>query len=208
MEVSPTKILALFGHRTDVFAVQSSKGAYFPSKREITVEDVEEHLFGEKTIGLYCLKPDNTVKWCCVDLDKKKACSKCGSESVWINEDKWHCNSCGAEVRDLELVNFKKTAKLVYEAFPEFPRILEFSGRKGYHIWIFFETPTNASFAQHLVKARIHRLGVYNVEVFPKQTELNEGRKYGNLVKIPFALHKVSNQKSRIIKSEGVDLWD
>ena len=81
--------------------------------------------------------------------------------------------------------------------------MFEFSGRKGYHVWIFFNRPVFASYGQALVKARLSAAKIYGVEVYPKQTELNENRKYGNLVKIPQALHKVSGKKSVILKMEG-----
>ena len=84
--------------------------------------------------------------------------------------------------------------------------MLEFSGRKGYHVWIFFNKPVQASYGQQLIKSRLNKEGIKGHEIFPKQTELNQNRRYGNLVKIPLALHKVSGKRSEIIKAEG-QLW-
>jgi len=61
-----------------------------------------------------------------------------------------------------------------------------------------------ADYAQRLVKARLNRVGLNRHEVFPKQTELNESRKFGNLVKLPLAIHKKTGLRSEIIKMEGV----
>ena len=63
------QMLDLFVHRSDVFARQYENGAYYPVKRPITIADIEKHLEGDATYGLYCLDTDNTVKWACVDLD-------------------------------------------------------------------------------------------------------------------------------------------
>jgi len=176
MKLTAKEIIEIFFHRRGVFSTQQSSGAYFPTKRDITEADVERHLKGEITIGAYCLNTDNTVKWACVDID--------GVES--------------------ELTKLRTEAGFIYDLFDDFGRILEFSGRKGYHIWIIFKKPVQAEYAQRLVKARLNRVGLNRHEVFPKQTELNETRKYGNLVKIPLATHKVSGKKSKILKMEGV----
>lgn len=169
------EIYDLFVHRKDVFATQQVKGMYFPTRRPITLDDIQNHINGTTTIGLYCLDHDNTIKWACVDID---------GDPDAIEE-------------------MREQADVVYSLFPDFPRMLEFSGRKGFHIWIFFNPIKPAEYGQQIIKARLNRVGLNRFEVFPKQTELNEGRKYGNLVKLPLALHRVSGKKSTIIKMEG-----
>jgi len=175
--LTPEQILKLFFHRKDVFSTQQSKGMYFPTRRPITLEDIQEHLDGKKTIGAYCLGLDNTVKWACIDID--------GAPEI--------------------LDHLKKESLIIYELFKDLPRMLEFSGRKGFHIWIFFKRKVTADYAQRLLKARLNRIGLNHHEVFPKQTELNEHRKYGNLVKVPLAIHRVSGKKSQILKMEGFE---
>ena len=161
----------LFIHRRDVFAEQQKSGAYFPTRRPITLEDLKEHILGVKTIGAYCLDKDNTVKWACVDLDDKE------NPKLLLSE-----------------------AEAIYNLFPEYERMLEFSGRKGYHVWIFFNPIVQAEYAQKLIKARLNRIGANRHEVFPKQTTLDAGRKYGSLVKLPLAIHRVSGKRSEILK--------
>lgn len=174
------EILDLFIHRKDVFSTQQNSGAYFPTKRPITLNDIEKHLAGEITIGTYCLDTDNTVKWACVDLDGDKTLKPEENKRLLYPE-----------------------ARVIYNTFHDYPRILEFSGRKGFHVWIFFLPRVTADYAQRLVKARLNRIGLNRHEVFPKQTELNENRKYGNLVKLPLALHKRTGLRSEILKMEG-----
>ena len=178
--LSPKQIKDLFFHREDVFARQLDKGMYFPVKRPVTIEDIKLHLKGKITLGAYCLRQDNTVRWCCVDIDIH---GEVNSESLW---------------------KVKKEAIKIYLLFDDLPRILEYSGRRGYHVWILFKTPMNALYAQSLMKARLNRVGLNKHEIFPKQTELNEGRLYGNLVKIPLATHRVSGKKSVILQMEGL----
>jgi len=179
VQLTKEQMLKLFFHRSDVFSTQQENGAYFPTKRSPTLEDIQKHLDGKITMGAYCLRQDNTIMWACVDLD-------------------------GSDLRQM-----KKEADHIYELFPPNNyikgRILEFSGRRGYHVWVFFKHPVPAEFGQKLVKARLNTIGMLKYEVFPKQTELNENRKYGNLVKIPHALHRVSGKRSEILKMEGIE---
>ena len=176
MNLTAEQLYNLFIHRKDVFSEQHPSGAYFPSKRPITMEDIQEHLEGKKTIGVYCLNTDNTVKWACIDLD-------------------------GADLRQLEL-----EAEEVYSLFPikQFGKILEKSGRRGFHVWVFFKTPIPALYAQKIIKSYLNRVGMLKYEVFPKQTELNEGRKYGNLVKLPLGIHQKTGKRTEILKMEGL----
>jgi len=178
MNLTPEKMLTLFFHRSDVFAEQKKGGWYCPVKRPATLEDVKRHLKGEITMGAYCLKQDNTVKWGCIDLD--------GTDQPLL----------------------KKQAELIYKTFDDLPkilmlgRLLENSGRRGFHVWIFFRYPIQALLAKAIIKSRLNNLNLPLFEVFPKQTELNENRKYGNLVKVPKGKHLKSGKWSEIIKGE------
>ena len=179
IELTPKQITDLFVCRKDCFATQQSSGAYYPTRRPITEADIQKHLDGEITIGLYCLDTNNTIKWACVDIDGDKKLSPATNKKLLYPE-----------------------AIIIYDTFKDFPRILEFSGRKGYHIWVFFTPRVTADYGQKLIKSRLNRVGLNRHEVFPKQTELNEGRKYGNLVKVIFAYHKKSGLRSEVIKMD------
>jgi len=180
MKLNAKELINLFVHRTDVFSTQQKSGAYFPTRRPLTEADVEKHIEGGHTVGVYCLDLDNTVKWACVDIDGDKKLKPEENKKLLYPE-----------------------AKIIFNSFHDYPRMLEFSGRKGFHIWIFFLPRVTADYAQRLVKARLNRIGCNRHEVFPKQTELNESRKYGNLVKLPMAVHKKTGLRSEILKMEG-----
>jgi len=184
IKLTAEQIYNLFVHRKDVFARQYKGGFYIPVRRPITVADIEKHLRGEATYGLYCLDLDNTIKWACIDLDA----------------------DIKGENKEAELRRMEKDSKVIYELFHDFPRMREFSGRKGYHIWIFFNPPVTAEFGRTLVRARLNSIQALKHEVYPKQTELNKNRKYGNLVKIPQAVHQVSGKRSKILEMWGIRL--
>jgi hypothetical protein len=66
---------------------------------------------------------------------------------------------------------------------------IEFSGKKGFHIWIFF--------SDYVENHKARLLGKYlsetGMEVFPKQDKLEKG-KLGNLIKLPLGKHQVSGK--------------
>ena len=146
-QLTAEQLWELFVNREDVYALQMTTGAYYCQKKAIVLEDIREHLNGKKTIGAYALALDNKVKWACVDLD------------------------------GTDMVKLKVEANIMYNSFKGFPRMLEESGRRGYHVWVFFKPRVTAVYAQSLVKAYLNRIGLNKYEIFPKQIVLNATRK-------------------------------
>ena len=175
MELTSLQLLKFF-HRNDIYSIQQPTGAYYPVRKQITLTEIERHKRGEITLGAYCLNKDETCRWACVDLDGKDLL-KMRKEAQQI----------------FKLIEIKDLVK---------GKMIEFSGRRGYHVWVFFKEPVPAPLAQKYLKARLTQLNLSFYEVFPKQTQLT-GKGYGNLVKLPMALHRKSNRYSKIITLEG-----
>ena len=68
------------------------------------------------------------------------------------------------------------------------PHLTEFSGMKGYHIWVFFDKP----YPNHVARALASAVA-FDHEVFPKQDQICKG-KLGNLVKAPLGKHQVTGK--------------
>ena len=164
------EIMEIFINRKDVYAIQTKTG-YYPVYAQITDDLLQKHLNGEVTIGIYCLDLKNYVKWACIDIDT------------------------GETTKELE--EAKKLADKVITLFPEFNTIGEFTGRRGEHVWLIFDNKVPAKWAKTLVETRLHLAGIYNQEVFPKQMTL-QGKKLGNLVKLPLGIHQKSGKRSNI----------
>lgn len=174
------KFYDLFVNRSDVYAVQQSDGGYFPEKEELT----EDKFFNSKTIGLYQLDQENKVKWAVLDIDIKK--------EIWkqdnFNVDAWNN----------KLLEQVQTSSDILKKVGIHP-LVEFSGNKGYHLWIFF----NAAIGACRVKSWMEKLFLdmkaadpaITWEIFPKQSMIGENG-LGNLVKAPLHLHKKSGRHS------------
>ena len=68
------RFLEIFSGREDCFARQwadkkEGKQGYVPVRRPMGAEDVEDHLKGRKTYGIYLLRRDATVKTAVMDVD-------------------------------------------------------------------------------------------------------------------------------------------
>jgi len=147
---------------------------YNPVMSVPKVNDVEKHLIGDAVMGAYTLRQDNTVMWMCFDVD---------SSDLQAAKD-----------LTLKLSNFLQTV----------PHAIEFSGNKGYHVWLFFSKPVPAENVR-AIGAEIREqiggkiAGDPHVEIFPKQDKLTESNPLGNLVKLPLGLHPVSKNRSCFI---------
>jgi len=187
--------LELFSGREDCFArqwvnKQEGKQGYVPIRRTMEPEDVEEHLRGRKTYGIYLLKSDATVKVAVIDADivKKFRSGKLGSEEKrLIKRERDYLLS-----RIKELSNERGLHPLI-----------EFSGGKGFHFWFLFETALKAGAAKAclagITSVLAKDFSAFNLEVFPKQGQLT-GKGMGNLVKLPLGIHRLTGKRSRFIE--------
>lgn len=78
---------------------------------------------------------------------------------------------------------------------------IEFSGRKGFHVWVLFDQWVSAADMQRLAKDIAATVG-FNGEVFPKQ---GAARDLGSLIKLPLGKHAVTGNKSRFLMEPQVN---
>lgn len=187
-----------FVHRTDAFVYQwynpeKKEGGYWPAKDKATgdyyefdIHRLAAHINGRATYGLYQLDKDSTVKWLCFDVDIEK--------------------DSGATKEDVQLhtIALARAARnIVGQRF-----LVEQSGSKGYHIWIFFSSPISALEASGLgrfIEQQAPPSNGIHVEVFPKQIEV---RNFGNLVKIPLGIHKKTGERCLFVNGRFEPLED
>jgi len=190
-----TRFLNLFSGKEDGFARQwadknDGKNGYVPIRHAMGENDLEEHLAGRKTYGIYLMQADGRVRTALIDADLKKAfrSGKIGSEDR-------------EKIRREATYLISRIKELSAEA-GAYP-LIEFSGGKGYHFWYFFQTPIEASpireTLNRLVRMLAPDLSTLNLEVFPKQDRLS-GKGFGNLVKLPLGIHRLTGKRSVFIE--------
>jgi hypothetical protein len=103
----------------------------------------------------------------------------CSSDSM----SKWLC----IDIDDLEEAAVREVQNHARRFGISF--LTEFSGKKGYHLWVFFDRPYPNRFARALSRAF-----AFNNEVFPKQDFITSG-KLGSLVKAPLGIHQLTGNR-------------
>ena len=128
------------------------------------------------------------------NLVGKTGLVKSGVVDIDINK-----NALGDNRAELEISLKRQTLqiKTILEN-SDLNSIIEDSGHKGYHLWIFLKKPVPARDMLHtlqtlekdftLVDDRLHW------ELFPKQGNIAPGG-FGNLIKLPFQYHRVTNNR-------------
>lgn len=186
--------MELFSGREDCFARQwvdksEQKQGYVPVKHCLEPKDVEDHISGKLTYGIYLLKPDAMIKTAVIDADlvQKFRQTKLNSEDV--QQVRRECDYMIKRIREISDAAGMTT-------------VIEFSGGKGYHFWYCFVSPVQAAQARKALekirKAVAGDLTAFNLEVFPKQDQLS-GKGFGNLVKLPLGIHRTTGRQSWFI---------
>ena len=188
------RYMSLFSGRGEAFARQwadrrKSTQGYIPVRRPITPMDIEDHVKGRFTYGIYLLRSDSTVTLGVIDADLTAEYRK----SRLSSEQR-------QRVYRERAYMLSRIAALSSEK--KFSFLVEFSGGKGYHFWYFLDQPVSAARIRVLLDGIANRvapdLSVFSLEVFPKQDRLG-GKGFGNLVKLPLGIHRATGKSSSFL---------
>jgi hypothetical protein len=194
------KFVDLFPGREGVYARQwineKNETGYSPVREHFSPKVAKNHLMGNITVGSYQLRIDGTLMWAAFDIDlNKKYREKMQADKKNIDNESI-------------LKTVFNTAKEIHFILKRLsiPSIIEFSGFKGYHVWLFFQSPLPAFqvkiFMNGILKQAAFDSEKIDVEIFPKQVKLKENG-LGNLVKLPLGIHKRTNKFSFFVDENG-----
>lgn len=162
----------------------------------LTEKIIEQHLSGKYTIATYIQRSNSTVKFMVIDIDvSKKVLMKYGNDT--------------SEFRSY-LTKTGETARQVLKILHSFGMqgYVEFSGYRGYHVWVFFTEwlPVRYSnMLSDLIEAKLSSSeedGIC-IEYFPNKTRLKPG-KYGQAIKLPYGIHSKTGERSYFIDEDGI----
>ena len=185
-ETEKNRYWKYFVNRTDVYVEQMPNGSYKKQTGDLT----PEILFGKSTIAGYQLNGDSEIKWVCFDIDVDKSVYTLSDYSLdeWLPKLKEQAVAISSELKRMGI-----------------PYYTEFSGKKGYHTWIFLDQPVKASVVRkhfnNLLSYRKLYPGEINIEFFPKQDSIPPGG-YGNFVKPPLQKHQATGLYSYFVDEE------
>lgn len=113
-----------------------------------------------------------------------------------LNYDKARFFVFDIDERDLTLAR-ELASRCIAHGFNPF---VEFSGRKGYHVWVLFDQWHLGTEVMQLAQSIAHEVG-FQGEVFPKQ---GVARDLGNLIKLPLGKHAVTGNDSKFIVTGSI----
>ena len=186
------RLLDLCNGREGVYARQwisrTGETGYTPVQEALTPHLVMQHFIGRHTLGVYQIRTDQTVSFIAFDID----CEALESPAVNRGDLPARYNCCS------------ETIEALVSLFNELglDPVLEDSGNKGFHIWLFLDTPLKAGTARtfgKLVVDCIPRIPAVNIEIFPKQSQVRTGG-LGNLIKMPLGIHRQTGNMSRFLE--------
>lgn len=151
----------------NAYAIQHPDGSYYPVEEPPTPKILGMHHRGKVTIGTYLVYGDK-ARTLVLDFDSGDAA--------------------------------KQEALLAAEALrklgvPERSIGIEFSGNKGYHVWVVIGQLVQAEAIRRLGYAALS-LAEVEAEVYPKQ---NATTNLGNLIKLPGGIHRVTGKPNDFI---------
>jgi len=185
--------LEYFQGREDYFAIQATN-SYKPVNEKFSENYLEKHLNKFATFGVYVLTKDSKCNFVCIDIDIPKS----ELESIDFKD------------HQLKFKYLKHSLLKILKVFINELEIdtnsilLEETGGRGYHIWLFFEGPiagNNAVKLYYIIKNFIE----FDFEFFPKQPSL-DGKKLGNLIKLPLGIHQKYGSNSVFFKLRNGDI--
>lgn len=177
----------------DVYAIQSKDGVWSPVREKLTPAVIANHRRGDITVGTYIVNPPDQARTLVFDIDAES-----DSEA---EVDMRAVSSVLAGInRSLPLEEGGETLSWT----------TEWSGKKGWHIWIRFEDWVPAETLYRLGRGIREEAGLPKLEVYPKQTHVDVTREtrtggtaLGNLVKLPGGLHAVTGKANDILGEFG-----
>jgi replicative DNA helicase len=154
--------------------------------RVLTPDVVEAHLQGRQTVSVRLLQPGtNTAKAGCIDFDAPKD----GSDT---------------EALQAVLAQAQKVQQVATDR--GLPIYLEFSGRRGFHLWLFADTSLPGTTWIKALQNLCYLSGYKPKEIYPATATIaNDGKASGRPIRLPCGIHQMSGRRNGFLP--GVVEW-
>lgn len=176
--------LNYFKGREDYFACQGKEN-YHPIPEQFTKDYLLKHLEQLATFGIYVLTKDSKCHFVCIDIDIPK------QELNKVDFRNFRQKFSYLKTKILEILELLEKEFQINKN----EVLLEDTGGRGFHIWVFFDEPISGKIAVSIFLI-LKIFLKFDFEFFPKQEELNEKTKLGNLIKLPLGVHQKYESKS------------
>jgi len=199
--------LSLFVGREDVYAVEK----YDNGQRKISMvyealtdEVVKKHIAGLITAETYIQRPNATVSFMVIDLDiSKKTLLQFTDGTAEFQQ-----------YLEKTLLYAQKLRKILHQMGLQ--AYVEFSGYRGYHLWVFFNEWIPARYVNMLQdyleeqireSVRQEEQEGIQIEFFPNKARIKQG-KAGQCMKLPYGVHIKSAKQSYFVATDSQPVGD
>lgn len=202
-KTTAAKLMNSFAGREDIYSIETLQAG---SKRQpdtqmvpLTEQEIYRHLEGTVTVDTYIQRTNATVRYIVADIDVSK--------KILLSNDR------GSDVYHSYLNKARKTAEELLKIYRTFglTGYLEYSGCRGYHVWLLFSEWIPVRYANMFCDVLEQKLSLQddgiNMEFFPNKTRIKPG-KYGQAIKIPCGFHVYSGELSYFMDENGRKEWD
>ncbi len=199
---TPGKMLKTFAGREDIFEKESlgygSKRLQELETTPLTEKQIQEHLTGNQCIDTFIQRPNATVKYIVFDVDvSKKILLQYSRDSEEFKQYLAKALNKAAELcKILDNLGMKG--------------YIEFSGNRGYHVWLFFTEWIQVRYANMLndvIEQKFSQDNDISLEFFPNKTKLKNG-KFGQVIKLPYGIHLHTGKRSYFLDDNYEPVMD
>lgn len=201
-EAEISQYMELFAGREDMYkqaeVMQNGRLGYETVKQPLTAQQIKEHLSGKQTLATFIQRNNNTVKYMVFDIDiTKKALAESNGNTA-----------LQAEYQQLALQKAVELQKICQKS--GLTTYIEYSGYKGYHVWLFFDEWISVRYVNLLQDAILSKQSgkelCIQIECFPNKTRTGNGNS-GPGIKMPWGRHFRSGQYTYFV-GEDMELWE
>jgi len=194
---TPKKLLKLCAGREDNYCSEiliPNRGRKIESQNQpLTEQIIHSHLMGTTTVGTYIQRPNGTIHFIVFDIDvSKKILLQNQNDSVVLG-------SYMDKAYQTALLLSKKIAEMGIHGY------IEFSGYRGYRVWIFMDSWIPVRYANMFfdyMDSVLPHTDDISLEYFPNKTRVRSG-KMGQVLKLPYGMHVKSGNRSYFLSDDA-----
>lgn len=181
-----TLLHELFATDQSYHAQHQKDGTYKKKAGAVTKTLLEKTLRNSGSLAIYQRNNDFTIKWICFDFDISKS------------------NLYSARRQEAQ-IELERTVNVFCQSLEHLtvPYLLEFSGNRGFHVWITFQDRINYRTGYEILQALLETTQLtFNkeliaIDLFPKSGTATDGPGLG--VKVPLSKHTKSEQYATLL---------
>ena len=195
-------LTVLFASRDSFVELNKSFSFYIlknrPDMRPLTEQTLKDHLLGKVTVDTYVQRPNATVHFLVIDVDI--------SRHILIQHERKSDEFKTYLQRALDVA--QEVCKVLRQM--GLTGYIEYSGNRGYHVWLFFAEWIQTRYANMLsdiIEKKLKKENDISVEFFPNKTRLKAG-KFGQVIKLPYGIHGKTGERSYFLDEAGTPILE